>query len=109
MRVPADMHSWRVADEGGQPRAERSVLASYTEEEFLSGGWQEVRDGIGAHWWSTMRLAGREALYRSAVHLAKGTVPTMRELLAALSIPAVSCGRRQTAPSRSGEAGRRRR
>ena len=62
-------------------------IASYTEEEFLSGGWQEVRDGIGAHWWSTMRLAGREALYRSAVHLAKGTVPTMRELLAALSIP----------------------
>lgn len=34
-----------------------------------------------------MRLAGRVALYRSAVHLARGTEPTMRELLLKLSIP----------------------
>ncbi|GLX18462.1 alpha/beta fold hydrolase [Streptomyces lavendulae] len=64
-----------------------SGLASYTEEEFLAGGWAEVRDRVGAHWWSTMRLAGRTALYRSAVNLAAGTTPTMRELLLELRIP----------------------
>ncbi|MFD0358761.1 alpha/beta fold hydrolase [Streptomyces sp. NPDC127110] len=64
-----------------------SGLASYTEEEFLAGGWAEVRDRVGAHWWSTMRLAGRTALYRSAVNLAAGTTPTMRELLLELKIP----------------------
>jgi pimeloyl-ACP methyl ester carboxylesterase len=62
-------------------------IASYTEEEFLAGGWQEVRDTAGAHWWSTMRLAGLEALHRSAVHLARGTVPSLRTLLADLRIP----------------------
>lgn len=64
-----------------------SGLASYTEEEFLAGGWAEVRDRVGAHWWSTMRLAGRTALYRSAVNLAAGTTPTMRELLLELKVP----------------------
>ncbi|WP_327305822.1 alpha/beta hydrolase [Streptomyces sp. NBC_01298] len=64
-----------------------SGLATYTEEEFLAGGWAEVRDRVGAHWWSTMRLAGRVALHRSAVHLAAGTTPTMRELLLELKIP----------------------
>ncbi|GAA0283614.1 alpha/beta hydrolase [Streptomyces polychromogenes] len=64
-----------------------SGIASYTEEEFLAGGWAEVRDRAGAHWWSTMRLAGRTALYRSAVHLAAGTTPTMRELLLELKVP----------------------
>ncbi|MFF5444578.1 alpha/beta fold hydrolase [Streptomyces sp. NPDC012888] len=64
-----------------------SGIATYTEEEFLAGGWAEVRDRVGAHWWSTMRLAGRTALYRSAVHLAAGTVPTMRELLLNLKVP----------------------
>jgi pimeloyl-ACP methyl ester carboxylesterase len=34
-----------------------------------------------------MRLAGREALYRSAVNLTRGSVPTMRELLLDLKIP----------------------
>lgn len=64
-----------------------SGLASYTEEEFLAGGWAEVRDRVGEHWWSTMRLTGREALHRTAVHLARGTVPTMRETLLTLPIP----------------------
>ncbi|MFI1969772.1 alpha/beta hydrolase [Streptomyces cinnamoneus] len=62
-------------------------IAAYSEEEFLAGGWREVRDRAGAHWWSTMRLAGREALHRSAVHLVRGSVPTMRELLLDLTIP----------------------
>ncbi|WP_328972778.1 alpha/beta fold hydrolase [Streptomyces sp. NBC_00239] len=64
-----------------------SGLTSYTEEEFLAGGWAEVRDRVGEHWWSTMRLAGREALHRTAVHLARGTDPTMRETLLTLTIP----------------------
>ncbi|MGY0062403.1 alpha/beta fold hydrolase [Streptomyces sp. LZ34] len=64
-----------------------SGIAAYTEEEFLTGGWEEVRDRVGPHWWSTMRLAGREALHRSAVHLTRGTVPTMRDLLLDLKIP----------------------
>lgn len=64
-----------------------SGIAAYSEEQFLADGWEEVRDRAGEHWWSTMRLAGREALHRSAVHLARGTVPTMRELLLDLKIP----------------------
>ncbi|MCX5406085.1 alpha/beta hydrolase [Streptomyces sp. NBC_00335] len=64
-----------------------SGLAAYTEQEFLAGGWAEVRDRVSPHWWSTMRLAGRVALHRSAVHLAAGTTPTMRELLLQLKIP----------------------
>ena len=64
----------------------RGLLAQ-TEEEFLAGGWRTVRENAGPLWWSTMRLAGREALYRSGVHLARGTTPTMRELLLKLEIP----------------------
>lgn len=64
-----------------------SDIASYSEEAFLAGGWEEVRDRAGSHWWATMRLAGREAVYRSAVHLTRGTVPTLRDLLHDLEIP----------------------
>ncbi|MET9854726.1 alpha/beta fold hydrolase [Streptomyces sp. NPDC006450] len=64
-----------------------SGIAAYPESEFLRGGWEEVRDRTGSHWWSTTRLAGREALHRSAVHLTRGTVPTLRELLLDLRIP----------------------
>ncbi|MDI3403795.1 alpha/beta fold hydrolase [Streptomyces cavernicola] len=62
-------------------------IAAYGEEEFLAGGWREVRERAGAHWWSTMRLAGRTALHRSAVRLAQGSTPTMRELLVGLTMP----------------------
>ncbi|MFH9299300.1 alpha/beta fold hydrolase [Streptomyces sp. NPDC017520] len=62
-------------------------IAHFTEEEFLAGGWQKVRDAVGAHWWSTMRLASLEALHRSAVHLARGGVPPLRTLLTELRIP----------------------
>ncbi|MFI9026817.1 alpha/beta fold hydrolase [Streptomyces sp. NPDC053560] len=69
-----------------------SGIAAYSEAEFLAGGWAEVRERAGAHWWSTMRLAGREALHRSAVHLVRGTLaggtePTVREVLAGLKMP----------------------
>lgn len=62
-------------------------IAAYSEPEFLQGGWEQVRDRAGAHWWATMRLAGRRALYRSAAHLTRGTTPTMRELLLQLTVP----------------------
>ncbi|BFO14218.1 hypothetical protein SHKM778_06060 [Streptomyces sp. KM77-8] len=64
-----------------------SGIAAFTEEEFVAGGWREVRDRAGAPWWSTMRLAGLEALHRSASHLVDGTRPTMRELLLDLPVP----------------------
>ncbi|MET9436654.1 alpha/beta hydrolase [Streptomyces sp. NPDC006551] len=64
-----------------------SGIAAYSEQAFLAGGWEEVRDRVGPHWWATMRLTGREALHRSAVSLVRGTVPTMRELLLNLKIP----------------------
>ncbi|MFJ7194570.1 MULTISPECIES: alpha/beta fold hydrolase [unclassified Streptomyces] len=64
-----------------------SGIAAYSEEEFLAHGRSEVRERVGPHWWATMRLAGHEALHRSAVHLAAGTTPTMRELLLGLKIP----------------------
>ncbi|WP_328972531.1 alpha/beta fold hydrolase [Streptomyces sp. NBC_00239] len=64
-----------------------SGIAARTEEEFLAGGWRQVRESAGPHWWSTMRLAGREALYRSAVHRALVTEPAIRDVLTALPIP----------------------
>ncbi|MFJ9941387.1 alpha/beta fold hydrolase [Streptomyces erythrochromogenes] len=64
-----------------------SGIAAHTEEEFLAGGWAEVRDRAGAHWWATMRLAGRTALYRSAVSRAAGPTPGLRELLLELKVP----------------------
>ncbi|MFD8083604.1 alpha/beta fold hydrolase [Kitasatospora sp. NPDC059722] len=72
------------------PAAQRpgsSGLASYTEEDFLAGGRDEVAERVGPSWWATMRLAGPEALHRSAVHLARATVPTMREMLLGLDVP----------------------
>ncbi|ULR52030.1 alpha/beta fold hydrolase [Streptomyces deccanensis] len=62
-------------------------IAAYTEEEFLAGGREEFAELAGAQWWATMRLAGPQALYRSAARLAQGTRPTMRELLLDLKIP----------------------
>lgn len=64
-----------------------SGIAAYSEQAFLAGGWEEVRDRVGPHWWATMRLAGRAALHRSAVHLTRGSVPSMRALLLDLTIP----------------------
>ncbi|MFJ5675919.1 alpha/beta fold hydrolase [Streptomyces sp. NPDC093097] len=73
-----------------QPRAGAggsTGIAHYSEAEYLAGGWAEIRDRVDAHWWSTMRLAGREALHRSAVHLTRGTTPSLREQLLKLDIP----------------------
>ncbi|MEU7076016.1 alpha/beta hydrolase [Streptomyces narbonensis] len=70
-----------------EPAPGSSGIAAYTEEEFLADGWQRTEERVGAFWWSTMRLAGREALYRTTVHRARGTSPTLREQLAGLSVP----------------------
>ncbi|MGV9340485.1 alpha/beta fold hydrolase [Streptomyces sp. NPDC003688] len=64
-----------------------SGITAFSEQEFLDGGWEKVRDSAGPHWWSTMRLADRTALHRSAVRLTRGTTPMMRELLLKLPIP----------------------
>ncbi|MEY9872959.1 pimeloyl-ACP methyl ester carboxylesterase [Streptacidiphilus sp. MAP12-33] len=74
----------QVPDRG---RPGSSGIATYTEEEFLAGGHREVRDRVGPHWWATMRLAGRVGLHRSAVALARGSEPVMRELLLGLRVP----------------------
>ncbi|MFJ8731067.1 alpha/beta fold hydrolase [Streptomyces bauhiniae] len=62
-------------------------IAAFSEAEFVAGGWEEVRDRAGAFWWATMRLTDRTALHRSATGLARGTVPTMRELLVRSDVP----------------------
>ncbi|MFF2147309.1 alpha/beta fold hydrolase [Kitasatospora sp. NPDC058190] len=71
----------------GRQRIGSSGIACYTEAEFLAGGREEVAERVGPFWWSTMRLAGPEGLYRSAVHLARGSEPAMRELLLGLDLP----------------------
>ena len=64
------------------------VGIGYTEAEFVHGnGWSETLEQVGPHWAATMRLAGREALYRSSQHLGRGTDPSMRELLINLTVP----------------------
>jgi pimeloyl-ACP methyl ester carboxylesterase len=62
--------------------------ARYTEEDFVRGpGWEETLRRVGPRWAATMRLTDRLALYRTAVHLGYGSVPTMREVLLNLAIP----------------------
>ncbi|MET7466011.1 alpha/beta hydrolase [Nonomuraea sp. NPDC005501] len=80
-----------------------SGIASHTEDDFVDHGWREVRDRVGPHWWSTMRLADRRALHRSAVSLAEGTDPTMRELLMALPIPRAYLYPEGEAPASAGD------
>ncbi|MFF0292736.1 alpha/beta fold hydrolase [Kitasatospora sp. NPDC004614] len=69
------------------PEPGSSAIHTFTEQEFLADGWQRTEQRVGPEWWATMRLAGREALYRTAVHRARGTTPALREQLEALPIP----------------------
>ncbi|NRQ38988.1 alpha/beta hydrolase [Nonomuraea sp. NN258] len=64
--------------------APRPTIATYTEDEFVRHGWDETLARVGPHWAATMRLAGREALHRSGVHLTRADV---RERLRRLPIP----------------------
>ena len=59
----------------------------HTEQEFLDHGWDETMAFVGPEWAATMRLAGREALYRTAMSLLRGTTPGVREELASLAVP----------------------
>ncbi|MDR6975101.1 pimeloyl-ACP methyl ester carboxylesterase [Streptomyces sp. 3330] len=61
-----------------------SGIASYTEEEFVDGGYARVLDKVGPIWAATMRLADPRALHRTAVGLRRGSDPVMREILAGL-------------------------
>ncbi|MFI7704771.1 alpha/beta fold hydrolase [Nonomuraea sp. NPDC049480] len=88
------------------PLSERpgsSGIAGYTEEEFVAHGWKEVRDRVGPHWWSTMRLADLRGLHRTAVSLAQGTQPAIRELLKALPIPRAFLHPEGDAPEAAGD------
>jgi pimeloyl-ACP methyl ester carboxylesterase len=60
-----------------------------TEAEFLDHGWDETLQFVGPHWAATMRQAGPEALYRSAMSLLRGTAPTVRQHLEALPHPRI--------------------
>ncbi|MEV0647948.1 alpha/beta hydrolase [Phytomonospora sp. NPDC050363] len=68
-------------------RVGSSGIAAYTEEEFLDGGWEATLGRVGPHWAATMRLADPIGLHRTALNLARGSVPTMREHLVGMSIP----------------------
>lgn len=62
-------------------------MAGYSEEQFLTEGWEPVLELAGPHWAATMRLAGGHALYRSAVDMLSDARPTMRRTLLSLEIP----------------------
>ncbi|MFI9782957.1 alpha/beta fold hydrolase [Kitasatospora sp. NPDC051984] len=69
------------------PEPGSSAIHTFTEPEFLADGWWRTEQRVGPEWWATMRLAGRQALYRTAVHRARGTAPALREQLEGLSVP----------------------
>ncbi|MBT8224882.1 MAG: alpha/beta hydrolase [Dactylosporangium sp.] len=63
-------------------------MTGRSEQEFLAEGWEQALELAGPHWAATMRLAGRQALYRSMVDLTRrGTGPTMRQILLGLPMP----------------------
>ena len=69
------------------PVATSSAIATWQEKDFLEIGLTKTLERVGPHWAATMRLAGPVALHRSAVNLARGSEPMMRELLQGLTIP----------------------
>ncbi|MEU8890074.1 alpha/beta hydrolase [Streptomyces sp. NPDC048442] len=76
-----------------------SGIASYTEDEFVTGGGHaRVLARIAPLWAATMRLADPLALHRCAMGLVRGTRPTMRRMLEDLKID-----RMYVQGSRSGE------
>lgn len=72
------------------PGAGSSGIAAYTEDEYVgNGGHARVLEKTGPTWAATMRLADPLALHRTAVHLVRGTRPTMRRMLEALTVDRV--------------------
>lgn len=67
-------------------------VSEQTEEAFLKGGYDRFRQVLAAHphtepYAASVRVAAPLALYRSAVSLKEGTVPSMRDRLASLPLP----------------------
>ncbi|MER6126004.1 alpha/beta hydrolase [Streptomyces sp. NPDC001795] len=63
-----------------------SGIARYTEDEYVeNGGHARVLEKVGPAWAATMRLADPRALHRTASNLVRGTNPTMRRMLEALT------------------------
>ncbi|MBV2353714.1 alpha/beta hydrolase [Streptomyces sp. J2-1] len=78
-----------------------SGIATYSEADFLDGGFAETLDRVDPDWAVTMRLADPLALHRSAVRLAAATV---RETLNGLAAPrTLLYGERGEAPGREEE------
>ncbi|MEV7405229.1 alpha/beta hydrolase [Streptomyces sp. NPDC091267] len=63
-----------------------SGILKHDEAGFLACGWEETLERVGPAWAATMRMAGREALYRSALGMAH-MEPTAWKLLHDLDIP----------------------
>ncbi|MDR3083727.1 MAG: alpha/beta hydrolase [Streptomyces sp.] len=67
-----------------------SGIARYTEDEYVDhGGHARVLEKVGPAWAATMRLADPRALHRTATNLVRGTNPTMRRLLEAVTMDRV--------------------
>ena len=67
-----------------------SGISAYTEDEYVEhGGHAQVLEKISPTWAATMRLADSRALHRTATHLVRGTNPSMRRLLEALTVDRV--------------------
>ncbi len=64
-------------------------IASYDEAEFLTQGLEEFLAIADPEWVPTLRTTDPVALHRSAVGLVLGSRPTMRRLLASMTIPRV--------------------
>jgi pimeloyl-ACP methyl ester carboxylesterase len=62
-------------------------LSDCSESEFITSNWEQVLSQAGQHWASTIRLAGREAFYRSLINLSIGPQPTTRQILMELPLP----------------------
>ncbi|MDX3071481.1 alpha/beta hydrolase [Streptomyces sp. MI02-7b] len=91
-RRPDLVASLVLAEANLDPRppetAGSSGIAAFTEEEFVHGGaFERVLERVGPKWGATMRLADPVALHRSAAGLIRGTEPTMRAMLLALTVP----------------------
>ncbi|QCX80890.1 2-hydroxymuconate semialdehyde hydrolase [Streptomyces sp. YIM 121038] len=66
-----------------------SGIADYEEDAFVTEGHARVLEKVGPGWAATMRLTDPRALHRSATGLVRGTSPTMRAMLMALSVERV--------------------
>jgi pimeloyl-ACP methyl ester carboxylesterase len=69
-----------------KPIPTSSGILAYSEADFIDHGWDKTMERVGPHWAATMRLAGREALYRSSLGMATAE-PSAHELLLELTIP----------------------